>query len=109
MGGIGRETLIFLYALLAGMSVLFVYYILICLRRVIRHCAAAADAEDMAFWLWAAGFIFGQMYDATYGSVRGYFLFGIAAGAAVGYALIRFGAKISVKFQKTLEKCRKNR
>lgn len=109
MIGIGKEALIFLYAGLGGMEVLFAYYILICLRHIIKHSGAAVGAEDIFFWLGAGGFIFKQMYDTTYGSVRWFFILGIVCGAAAGFGMIRLGGKINIKFQKKLEKYRKNR
>lgn len=108
MIGIGMEALIFLYAGLGGMTVLFAYYVLICFRHIIRHNTAAAGLEDILFWLSASGFIFKQMYDTTYGSIRWYFVLGLLCGAGAGTAVIRLGKKINVKFQKKLEKLGKN-
>lgn len=107
--GIGREALIFLYAGLGGMSVLLAYYVLICIRHIVRHGNIVTGLEDLVFWLCASGFIFKQMYDTTYGSIRWFFILGIVSGAAAGFGLIRLGRKIKVKFQKSLEKYRKNR
>ena len=45
--GIGAESGIFLYAGLAGMTVLCTYYILICFRKLIRHSNLAAGIEDV--------------------------------------------------------------
>ena len=109
MIGIGMEALIFLYAGLGGMMVLFAYYVLICFRHIVKHSTAAAGVEDILFWLAASGFIFKQMYDTTYGSVRWFFVLGLLSGGGVGACIIRLGKKINVKFQKKLEKSGKNR
>lgn len=109
MIGIGSEALIFLYAGLSGMAVLFSYYILIFFRRIVRHCSAVIAAEDILFWICASIYVFGQMYDTTYGSIRWFFILGIVSGAAAGFGLICLGRKIKVKFQKSLEKYRKRR
>lgn len=104
MSGIGMEALIFLYAGLGGMTVLFAYYVLICFRHILKHGAAAAGLEDILFWLAASAFIFSQMYDTTYGSVRWFFVLGLLCGVGLGTGIIRLGKKIIVKFEKKLEK-----
>lgn len=109
MIGTGMEALIFLYAGLSGMTVLFAYYVLICFRRIVKHSAAVTGLEDILFWLAASGYIFKQMYDTTYGSIRWFFMLGLMSGAASGFGIIRLAGKINVKFQKKLEKFRKNR
>ena len=50
MIGIGMEALIFLYAGLGGMMVLFAYYVLICCRHIVKHSTAAAGGEDILPW-----------------------------------------------------------
>lgn len=109
MIGIGSEALIFLYAGLGGMTVFFAYCVLICFRRIVKHGSAVTGLEDIFFWVCASGFIFKQMYDTTYGSIRWYFILGVVSGAAAGFSLLRLGRKIQVKFQKSLEKYRKRR
>ena len=109
MSGIGREALIFLYAGLGGMSVLFAYCVLICFRRIVKHSTALTGLEDILFWLGASGFIFKLMYDTTYGSVRWFFALGLVCGAAAGFGLLRLVKKIKVKFEKKLEKNTKTR
>ena len=61
--GIGAEGGIFLYAGLAGMSVLCTYYILICFRKLIRHSDLASGIEDVIFWIAASIYIFRRMYE----------------------------------------------
>ena len=109
MIGIGREALIFLYAGLGCMSVLFAYCVLICFPRIVKHSTALTGLEDILFWLGASGFIFKLMYDTTYGSVRWFFALGLVCGAAAGFGLLRLVKKIKVKFEKKLEKNTKTR
>ena len=75
--GIGAEGGIFLYAGLAGMSVLCTYYILICFRKLIRHSDLASGIEDVIFWIAASIYIFRRMYETTYGSIRWFFVLGV--------------------------------
>lgn len=109
MIGIGSEALIFLYAVLGGMAVFSAYCVLICFRRIIKHGRALTGLEDILFWIGASGFIFKQMYDTTYGSIRWYFILGVVSGAALGFGLFCLERKLQVKFKKSLEKYRKRR
>lgn len=107
--GIGNEAGIFLYAALAGMTVMLAYHILMCLRRLIRHSMLAVGIEDLFFWLGASVYIFRKMYDTTYGSIRWFFVLGAVGGAGAGYLILRLFGKILIKAEKGLEKHRKNR
>ena len=107
--GIGSEARIFLYAFLTGVSILAAYGILECIRLLIRHSYLAAGVEDILFWLGASIYIFAGMYETTYGSIRWFFLLGMACGAMAGWALLRFTVKIYTKLKKALEKYRKSR
>lgn len=48
--------------------------------------SAAVGVEDIGFWLLVSAYVFRQMYCTTYGSIRWFFVLGIAAGllTAVG-------------------------
>lgn len=109
MLGIEAEAAVFLYAGLSGMTVMFGYDILICLRKIIPHGMAAVNAEDLIFWAAASVYLFAKMYDTTYGAVRWFFILGVVCGTALGYLAGTLGKKISVKFKKKLEKFRKSR
>ena len=87
--GIGAESGIFLYAGLAGMTVLCAYYILICFRKLIRHGNLAAGIEDVIFWAAVSIYIFRKMYETTYGSIRWFFVLGVLCGAGIAYLLFR--------------------
>lgn len=72
--GIGAESGIFLYAGLAGMTVLCTYYILICFRKLIRHSNLAAGIEDVIFWIAASIYIFSGKCMRQHTGVSGGFL-----------------------------------
>lgn len=107
--GIGVEAGVFLYAGLTGMTVLFSYGILVCLRKLIPHSSAAVGAEDFFFWIGASIYIFRKMYDTTYGNIRWFFVLGVVCGAAAGWLTRRAVKGICAKVKKGLEKYRKNR
>lgn len=87
--GIGAEGGIFLYAALAGVTVMCAYRILIAFRKMVRHSPAAVGAEDLAFWIGASIYIFRKMYETTYGSIRWFFILGILSGAGAVYLIFR--------------------
>ena len=107
--GIKVEAGFFLYAGLSGITVLFAYNVLSLLRRFIPHSQIAVGAEDLLFWIVASVYLFDRMYETTYGSIRWFFLLGMACGAMAGWALLRFTVKIYTKLKKALEKYRKSR
>lgn len=65
--------------------------------------------EDIVFWIGASVYIFRKMYDATYGTVRWFFVLGALCGAGAGALIFRLAGKILVKVKKKLEKYRKTR
>ena len=107
--GIGREAAVFLYAGLSGMALLLVYQVLTCLRQVIRHSSLAVGVEDFIFWIGTSVYLFRQMYKTTYGSVRWFFILGVAAGVLAEYSCAILLKKICRMMKKKLEKYGKNR
>lgn len=95
--GIGTEAGIFLYAGLSGMTVMFAYEILSCIRKLIPHSPRIVGVEDLVFWIAASAYIFSKMYETTFGSIRWFFLLGLAAGAGAGYMLKCLGKKAGRK------------
>ena len=104
MLGIGAEAAVFLYAGLSGMTVMFGYDILVCLRKIIPHCSAAVSVEDLVFWAAVSIYLFRKMYATTYGAVRWFFILGVVCGVFLAYLAGILCKKISVKFKKKLEK-----
>ena len=92
--GIGVEAEVFLYAVLTGISVLSVYKALSCFRHILPHSSLAEGVEDLLFWLGASVYIFRQMYETTYGSIRWVFVRGVLFGAGGGIGLLKLAAKV---------------
>lgn len=82
--GIGREAAIFAEALLAGFFVWGVYTVLRIFRRIVRHGIGLIALEDGFYWIFVSIFLFMEMYRTCDGSIRWYFVLGVAAGAAIG-------------------------
>lgn len=109
MLGIGTEAGIFLYAGLSGAVVFLAYGVLVCFRKIVPHRNLAAGLEDLAFWLIVSGYLFRQMYETTYGSIRWFFVLGVVCGALLAYAAGILAKKMFVIVKKILEKFKKNR
>ena len=104
MLGIETEVVIFFYAALTGMVLFCGYQILLLIRRLVRHHPLAVGVEDIGFWLLVSAYVFRQMYCTTYGSIRWFFVLGIAVGllTAVGGA-----AFVETNFQETEKNMKK--
>ena len=109
MLGIGKEASIFLYAVLTGVVTFSAYQILVLFRKLIPHNIAAVNAEDFLYWLGISAYIFRQMYQTTYGSIRWFFVLGVAVGNILAYFIKIFLKKTMSKWKKALEKRRQNR
>ena len=109
MLGIGKEAIIFLYAGLSGIVVLFSYQILRLFRRLIRHHIIVVNLEDVLYWLGVSVYLFRQMYMTTYGSIRWFFVLGVVCGIILANFAISMVKKMYEKMKKSLEKRKKNR
>lgn len=109
MLGIGKEASIFLYAVLTGVVTFSAYQILVLFRKLIPHHIAAVNAEDFLYWLGISAYIFRQMYQTTYGSIRWFFVLGVAVGNILAYFIKIFLKKTMSKWKKALEKRSQNR
>lgn len=98
-----------MYAGLSGIVLYFCYQILYRFRCLIRHSVLAVNIEDLLYWLGVSIYLFRQMYRATYGEIRWFFVLGVAVGAAAAYKMTRFLGKIKMKYTKYLEKEKKTR
>mgnify|MGYP003104717233 CR=1 FL=1 len=105
--GIGTEAGVFLYAGLSGMTVLFAYELLSCLRKLFPHSLGLMGVEDLIFWIGASGYLFSRMYETTFGSIRWFFLLGLVCGAGAGYLLRRLGAKACGRVSSALNRGRR--
>lgn len=109
MLGIGKEAVIFLYAGLTGIVIFSSYQILVLFRKLIRHHIAVVNAEDFLYWVGMSSYVFRQMYQTTYGSIRWFFVLGIVFGAILSYFVKQWLKKLFIKREKNLEKARENR
>lgn len=115
--GIGKELFIFLLAILNGAIVRLAYRCIGCLRNIVHHAHWVVELEDLVYWIGTAVFLFVQIYYTSSGSIRWYFVLGVAIGVSVMSFLIvavqRLCRKIvspgSVFFTETLEKGKKRR
>lgn len=107
--GIGRETCVFLYAVLSGITAMAAYGILLCFRKIIPHGYRMMGVEDFVFWIGVSIYVFRRIYETTNGTIRWFFVLGALLGAGMCGGLIRAAGKISVKVKKKLEKYYKNR
>lgn len=109
MLGIGKEVMIFLYAGLSGIVVLFSYQILRLLRRLVRHHIIVVNLEDFIYWIGVSIYLFRQMYKTTYGSIRWFFVLGVVCGIILANLLLSLVKKMYGNVKKSLEKKGKNR
>lgn len=94
MLGIGEEAGIFLQAMLAGIAVIGAYQCLRVLRRIVKHGLFAITIEDFLFWTGTALYLFVQIYYTSDGSIRWFFVLGVAFGMILFSAVIQIVKKI---------------
>ena len=97
MPGIREEMIVFLVAVVSGAAVRLAYQCIRCFRRIIAHRLAAIGVEDMIFWIGSAIYMFVQIYHTSDGSIRWYFILGVALGAVLMSAFLRSAEKLYKK------------
>lgn len=100
MLGLRTEIAAFLMAVLTGMTAVCVYTCIRQLRRVVVHSLAAIAVEDGVYWAGIAVYVFVQIYAASSGSIRWYFVLGVALGALVFLLLSGLFRKLEMKWNK---------
>ena len=108
MLGIGKEAVIFVYAGLSGIVTFSCYQILLLLRKLVPHSAAAVSTEDFFYWIGISAYLFRQMYHTTYGSVRWFFVLGLAVGSFLAFFCKILLKKTFAKWKNKLEKKKKS-
>lgn len=88
MPGIREEVMVFLVAVVSGAIVRLAYQCIRCFRRIVEHDLAAVSLEDMIFWLGSAVYMFVQIYHTSDGSIRWYFILGVALGVVLMSAFL---------------------
>ena len=104
MPGIREEMMVFLAAVVAGGIVRLVYQCIRCFRRIVGHTLAAIGAEDMIFWLGSAVYLFVQIYHTSDGSIRWYFILGVALGVVFMWVFLNEEEKLFKKIYGHKEK-----
>lgn len=104
MPEIGEELRIFVHAVRAGMTVYGSYTLIRLIRRQIRHNLIAVSIEDFLFWTGTSFYLFIQIYAASDGSVRWYFVLGVSVGMMLFALLIFLTKKIYKKIRKRVDK-----
>lgn len=104
MPGIGKELMIFLEAVLSGITVIAVYQVLRVIRRLFRHGLFAVTAEDFLFWLGTSCYLFYEIYETCDGSIRWYFVIGVTAGVLIFAGIMRVFQNIYTKVGQKLRK-----
>lgn len=98
MLGIENEIVIFLQAFLSGCIVFLVYNCIRIIRRLIKHNLFFVSLEDFIFWIGAGFYLFAEIYSTSDGSIRWFFVVGVAAGVLSAYGFIKAVRKIYIKF-----------
>lgn len=104
MLGIGKELMIFLEAVLSGITVLASYQVLRVARRLVRHGLFAVTAEDFLFWLGTSCFLFYEIYETCDGSIRWYFVIGVMSGILIFAGIMRMFQNLYTKVERKLHK-----
>lgn len=97
MPGIREEIVVFVLAVISGGIVRLAYRCISCLRQIIKHRQVLIEIEDLFFWVGAAIYLFVQIYHTSDGSIRWYFILGVAFGAILMTFILN---KIEKIFQK---------
>ena len=96
--------MVFLSAVVSGAIVRLVYQCIRCFRRIVSHTLAAIGAEDLIFWLGSAVYMFVQIYHTSDGSIRWYFILGVALGVILMSVFLNKEEKLYKKIYGQKEK-----
>ena len=82
------EVYIFLYSVLSGMLIAFIYDIFRIKRKVVKTGVFFLYLEDILFWIIAVIVMFVLIYYGNEGEIRGYIYMGAIAGIAIYMLLL---------------------
>ena len=82
------EIVLFFKFSCIGAVLLLFYDLLLALKTVLPHGKAAAAAEDLLFWIFAALFVFGAAYRTNQGSLRSFLLLGLFLGVLLCHCTV---------------------
>jgi spore cortex biosynthesis protein YabQ len=94
---VGSQAYVFLYSILGGIIIAFIYDIFRIKRKRVRTRSILLHVEDFLYWMIAAIVMFATVYYSNEGEIRGYIFFGTALGV-IFYVLVfsRIIMKISL-------------
>jgi len=102
---ISNQVNIFLWSILGGMSIAFVYDIFRVKRRIIKTNNIITYIEDLLYWSISAAIMFAIVYIGNDGEIRGYIFLGNIIGAVLYILLLsRIVMFISLKVINYLRK-----
>jgi spore cortex biosynthesis protein YabQ len=110
--GMSGEIRLFVFSILSGMLLFFVYDIQRAFRRAVHHKSSWVAVEDFFYWLFAALFLFYLFFHFNEGVLRSYVILGSGLGIGL-YGLLfrhffyRLVLQIFLVFQKNLYYLRK--
>lgn len=90
MPEIQGELIIFLVSVVTGIMLRLIYRSIGIFRQLVEHSLIFIGVEDLIFWVGAALYVFVQIYHTSDGSIRWYFILGVALGVILMTAF--FGA-----------------
>ncbi len=96
--------MVFLAAVVSGGIVRLIYQCIRCFRRIVSHTLAAIGAEDLIFWMGSAVYMFVQIYHTSDGSIRWYFILGVALGVILMWVFLDREEKLFKKIYGNKEK-----
>ena len=91
------ELVIFLVSVVTGIMLRLVYRSISIFRQLVEHSLFIIGIEDIIFWLGAALYVFVQIYHTSDGSIRWYFIRGVALGAVLMSVFLRSAEKLYKK------------
>ena len=91
------ELVIFLVSVVTGIMLRLVYRSISIFRQLIEHSLFIIGIEDIIFWLGAALYVFVQIYHTSDGSIRWYFILGVALGVILMTAFFSASEKLYKK------------
>ena len=77
---VSNQAFIFLYSIMGGILIAFIYDIFRIKRKAIRTTTLLVCIEDFLFWIIVALVMFGTLYYSNQGELRGYIFLGTVLG-----------------------------
>lgn len=77
------ELNFFIASFFWGVFLFFIYDCLLIFRNIIKHNGIITAIEDVVFWVVSGVLIFQMMYTKNHGTIRWYFIIGLALGMIV--------------------------